>query len=57
MKIFKGILSAMIMFIFGVEVGGFGVWYITMKAINEPRRLSRYTDDYSKKIIATILKQ
>lgn len=28
MKIFKGILSAMIMFIFGVEVGGFGVWYM-----------------------------
>lgn len=52
MKIFKGILSAMIMFIFGAEVGGFGVWYITMKAINEPRRSSRssrYTDDYSKR--------
>lgn len=49
MKIFKSILSAMIMFIFGVEVGGFGVWYITMKAINEPRRSSRYTDDYSKR--------
>ena len=49
MKIFKGILSAMIMFIFGAEVGGFGVWYITMKVINEPRRSSRYTDDYSKR--------
>lgn len=49
MKIFKGILSAMIMFIFGAEVGGFSVWYITTKAINEPRKSRRYTDDYLKR--------
>lgn len=48
MRIFKGILSAMIMFIFGLEVGGFGMWYMTMKAIQEPMRSRRYTDYYSK---------
>ena len=48
MRIFKGILSAMIMFIFGVEVGSFGTWYMTMKAINEPMRSRRYADYYSK---------
>ena len=35
MTIIKRILSGLVIFIAGLEVGGFGVWYLTMKAINE----------------------
>ena len=35
MKIAKRILSSLVMFIFGLEVGGFGVWYLSMKILNE----------------------
>ena len=43
MKIVKGILSSLVLFIFGLEVGGFTMWYLTMKSISDlyPRSTSR----------------
>lgn len=43
MTIVKRILSGLVIFIAGLEVGGFGIWYLTMEAIHEssPRRASR----------------
>ena len=43
MNILKRILSSLVMFVFGLEVGGFGMWYLTMKTLkdSEPRRTSR----------------
>lgn len=48
MTIVKRILSSLVMFIAGLEVGGFGMWYLTMKTINEPstRRASRNRVSY-----------
>ena len=48
MTIVKRILSGLVIFIAGLEVGGFGIWYLTMKAINEssPRRTSRNYASY-----------
>ena len=36
MKLIKSIISAIIVFVFGLEVGGFGMWYFTMRALKEP---------------------
>ena len=43
MAIVKRILSSLVVFIFGLEVGGFGMWYLTMNVLKEPspRRASR----------------
>ena len=43
MTIVKRILSGLVIFTAGLEIGGFGMWYLAMKAINEPssRRESR----------------
>ena len=48
MTIVKRILSGLVIFIAGLEVGGFGIWYLTMKAINESssRRTSRNYASY-----------
>lgn len=48
MTIVKRILSGLVIFIAGLEVGGYGIWYLTMKAINEssPRRASRNRVSY-----------
>ena len=48
MTIVKRILSGLVIFIAGIEVGGFGIWYLTMKAVNESssRRVSRNYTSY-----------
>ena len=48
MTIVKRILSGLVIFIAGLEVGGFGLWYLTMKAINESNsiRASRNYTSY-----------
>ena len=48
MTIVKRILSSLVIFIAGLEVGGFGIWYLTMKAINKSssRRTSRNYESY-----------
>lgn len=48
MTIVKRILSGLVIFIAGLEVGGFGIWCLTMKAINESssRRTSRNYASY-----------
>ena len=48
MTIIKRILSGLVIFIAGLEVAGFGIWYLTMKVINEPssRRASRNYASY-----------
>lgn len=48
MTIVKRILSGLVIFIAGLEVGGFGMWYLTMKAIHESssRRASRNYTSY-----------
>lgn len=38
MKIVKGILSSLVLFIFGLEVGGFTVWYLIMDELSTYRR-------------------
>ena len=49
MKIAKRILSSLVMFIFGLEVGGFGVWYLNVKTLSESntRRASRKHISYA----------
>ena len=50
MTIVKRILSGLVVFIAGLEVGGIGMWYLTMKAIRDepsPRRVSRRPTSYS----------
>ena len=48
MAIVRRILSCLVIFIAGLEVGGFGIWYLTMKAVNESssRRVSRNYTSY-----------
>ena len=48
MTIIKRILSDLVIFIAGLEVGAYGIWYLTMKVINEPssRRASRNNVSY-----------
>ena len=52
MTMVKRILSGLVIFTAGLEIGGFGMWCLTMKAIGEPssRRGSRnyvsYKDYY-----------
>ena len=43
MTMVKRILSGLVIFTAGLEIGGFGMWYLTMKIIGEtsPRRESR----------------
>ena len=35
MKVLGHILSNLVMFILGLELGGFDMWYLTMKTLNE----------------------
>ena len=35
MKYVRKVISTVVTFLLGLEVGGFGMWYLTMKAINE----------------------
>lgn len=48
MTIIKRILSSLVVFIFGLEIGGFGMWYLNMKILNESntRRTSRQHVSY-----------
>ena len=48
MTIIKRILSDLVIFIAGLEIGAYGIWYLTMKVINEPssRRASRNYTSY-----------
>lgn len=36
MKIVKGFLSGLVLFILGLEIGGFGMWYISINALKRP---------------------
>lgn len=38
MKIVKGFLSGLVLFIFGLEIGGFGMWCITINALKRTDR-------------------
>ena len=48
MTMVKRILSGLVIFTAGLEIGGFGMWYLAMKAISEPssRRESRNYGSY-----------
>ena len=48
MTIIKRILSDLVIFIAGLEIGAYGIWYLTMKVINEhsSRRASRNYESY-----------
>lgn len=35
MKIVRRISSGLVIFLAGLEVGGFGIWYLTMKAMED----------------------
>ena len=41
MTIVKRILSGLVVFIAGLEVGGIGMWYFTMEAIRDERSSRR----------------
>ena len=41
MKTVKGMLANLVVFIFGLEIGGFGMWYLCMSILNEPRSRKR----------------
>lgn len=49
MKTVKGILASLVVFILGLEIGGFGMWYLTMSVLKEPRsrRTSRHRVSYA----------
>lgn len=44
MKIIKSLLTNLVVLIFGLEVGGFTMWYLTLKSTNEAIR--RTTDKF-----------
>lgn len=48
MKIVRRISSGLVIFLAGLEVGGFGIWYLTMKALEDSssRRASRSYPTY-----------
>jgi hypothetical protein len=48
MKIVRRISSSLVIFLAGLEVGGFGIWYLTMKAKEDSssRRASRSYPTY-----------
>lgn len=46
MDILKRTISSMIIFVAGLEIGGFGMWIITMSALKQPRY--RHHMDYSR---------
>ena len=48
MTMVKRILSGLVIFTAGLEIGGFGMWYLTMKVIGETssRRESRNYESY-----------
>ena len=46
MKYVKSILSAIVVFIFGLTVGGLGVWYIVMSAFKETKYTRRADRDH-----------
>ena len=46
MKYVKSILSAIVVFIFGLTVGGLGVWYIIMSAFKETKYTHRADRDH-----------
>lgn len=35
MKYLRNFVTIVVTFLFGLELGGFGMWYLTLKAINE----------------------
>ncbi len=39
MKLIKAVLSGLVLFIFGLEVGGFGMWYMLVSLYKTPERL------------------
>ena len=41
MKIVKDMLASLVVFILGLEIGGFGMWYLCMSILNEPRSRKR----------------
>lgn len=41
MKTVKGMLASLVVFILGLEIGGFGMWYLFMSVLNEPRSRRR----------------
>lgn len=41
MKTVKGMLASLVVFILGLEIGGFGMWYLCMSILNEPRSRKR----------------
>lgn len=50
MKTVKGMLASLVVFILGLEIGGFSMWYLTMSVLNEPssrRRTSRQRVSYA----------
>ena len=49
MKTVKGMLASLVVFILGLEIGGFGAWYLTMSVLNEPssRRTSQQHVSYA----------
>lgn len=42
MKIVKGFLSGLVLFIFGLEIGGFGMWCIAINALKRPNSEPTY---------------
>ena len=49
MKTVKSILASLVVFILGLEIGGFGMWYLFMSVLNEPssKRTSRQRVSYA----------
>ena len=50
MKTVKSILASLVVFILGLEIGGFGMWYLTMSVLhdtNSRRRTSRQHVSYA----------
>ncbi len=46
MKIIRSIMNMIVVFVLGLEVGGFGVWYLIMSALYPHRdHKERYTYD------------
>lgn len=50
MKTVRGILASLVVFILGLEIGGFGMWCLIMSVLKEPssrRRTSRQHVSYA----------
>ena len=44
MKTVKGMLASLVVFILGLEIGGFGMWYLCMSILNESRSRKEHHD-------------